>query len=92
MVKRAAIVLDIFESNNNVDKLNLDNISFQDQAFKVFLLLSLTHTYPLSHLSSWLYQTSYRTEWNWQDAVDKFMEFDISKGDIRAFFEDMFTS
>ncbi|KAL0707053.1 hypothetical protein Bca4012_073479 [Brassica carinata] len=60
VVKRAAIVLDIFESNNNVDKLNLDNISFQDQAFK--------------------------------DAVDKFMEFDISKGDIRAFFEDMFTS
>lgn len=89
MVKRAAIVLDIFESNNNVDKLNLDNISSQDQVFKVFLLLS--HL-PLSHLSSWLYQTSYRTEWNWQDAVDKFMEFDISKGDIRAFFEDMFTS
>ncbi|KAG2242060.1 hypothetical protein Bca52824_096098, partial [Brassica carinata] len=49
VVKRAAIVLDIFESNNNVDKLNLDNISFQDQAFK--------------------------------DAVDKFMEFDISKDD-----------
>nr|VDC72006.1 unnamed protein product [Brassica rapa] len=60
VVKRAAIVLDVFESNNNVDKLNLDNISSQDQVFK--------------------------------DAVDKFMEFDISKGDIRAFFEDMFTS
>ncbi|XP_056866721.1 DNA mismatch repair protein MSH5 [Raphanus sativus] len=60
VVKRAAIVLDAFESNNNVDKLNLDNISSQDQAFK--------------------------------DAVDKFMEFDISKGDILAFFQDMFTS
>lgn len=43
-MKRAAIVLDAFESNNNVDKLNLDNISSQDQAFKVFSLLSHLHT------------------------------------------------
>ncbi|XP_023641568.1 DNA mismatch repair protein MSH5 isoform X3 [Capsella rubella] len=27
-----------------------------------------------------------------KDAVDKFMEFDISKGDIRSFFQDIFTS
>ncbi|CAH8337021.1 unnamed protein product [Eruca vesicaria subsp. sativa] len=60
VVKRASSVLDAFESNNNVNKLNLDNISSQDQAFK--------------------------------DAVDRFMEFDISKGDICAFFQDMFTS
>ncbi|BAB02831.1 unnamed protein product [Arabidopsis thaliana] len=60
VVKRAAIVLDAFESNNNVDKLSLDKISSQDQAFK--------------------------------DAVDKFAELDISKGDIHAFFQDIFTS
>jgi len=53
VVKRAAIVLDAFESNNNVDKLSLDKISSQDQAFKVFLL-SLTYTsfYPLYLLLS----------------------------------------
>ncbi|CAH2053214.1 unnamed protein product, partial [Thlaspi arvense] len=60
VVKRAAIVLDAFESNNNIDKLSLDNISSQDQAFKA--------------------------------AVDKFLAFDISTSDIRAFFQDMFTS
>lgn len=41
VVKRAAIVLDAFESNNNVDKLSLDKISSQDQAFKVSLLSHL---------------------------------------------------
>lgn len=92
VVKRAAIVLDAFESNNNVDKLRLDKISSQDQAFKVFWLCLTCTNLPLYLLSSWPYQTFTDTKWNSQDAVDKFMEFDISKGDIRAFFQDIFTS
>lgn len=43
-MKRAVVVLDALESNNNIDKLNLDNISFQDQAFKVFLALCIAYT------------------------------------------------
>ncbi|CAN8258651.1 unnamed protein product [Cochlearia groenlandica] len=60
VVKRAATVLDAFESNSNIEKLNLDGIVSQEQAFK--------------------------------EAVDKFLAFDISKGDVRAFLQSLFNS
>lgn len=49
-MKRAVVVLDAFEGNKNMDKLNLDNISSQDQAFKVFFALSLSHLHSLHRL------------------------------------------
>lgn len=49
VVKRAAMVLDAFASNNNVDKLSLDKISSQDQALKVFFC-SLYKLTPLSSI------------------------------------------
>lgn len=85
----------LIESNNNIDKLKPDEISSQDQAFKVFLLsLSLSTNFTSSLDSVLIGFTNLFTLPNElsQDAVEKFLALDTSKSDIRAFFQDMFTS
>lgn len=90
VIKRAADVLDAVQNNRRIERLSL-NVSDRDKRAKVlFLELNLmkTDATPRFNLPS---RNSYSFDWL-QDAVDKLLAFDVDKGDVKKFLQDLYSS
>lgn len=90
VIRRAALMQEVIGNNQPVDRLCNENISAQDQLYKV--LDSAQSVSTIAQITPLLFHTLLYICLQIQKAVDKMLAFDSLNGDLQAFFKDIFPS